>query len=105
MNFDDIPYVFLVGKKGADTGEKDRCPVEDDVISGAETLLLLATSPPDTPTSSSVNYDVRRCQLCNTIKTPLWRRTNHYHTLCNACGLRQKTLMKKYGYGCKTLFN
>lgn len=103
MSFDDIPYVFLAGKKGATSGEKDKCSDEEAVLMGAETLLLIATSTPNTPTCSDLDCDVKRCQLCNTIKTPLWRRTTQYHTLCNACGIRQKNLIKKHSFGCKTL--
>jgi hypothetical protein len=31
------------------------------------------------------------CQLCGVNKTPLWRKNHMYHTLCNACGIREKT--------------
>lgn len=34
------------------------------------------------------------CLMCGTVKTPLWRRTKEYHTLCNACGIREKTKNK-----------
>lgn len=35
------------------------------------------------------------CQLCGIYKTPLWRKTKDYHTLCNACGIREKTRISK----------
>jgi hypothetical protein len=34
---------------------------------------------------------VKQCQICGTTKTPLWRRNQHYSTMCNACGLWMKT--------------
>jgi len=40
------------------------------------------------------NLEIRYCQVCNKSNTPLWRRTKEYHTLCNACGISEKTKNK-----------
>lgn len=42
----------------------------------------------------------KECQICKKIKTPLWRRTEEYHTLCNACGIREKVKNKKRAVSC-----
>lgn len=42
----------------------------------------------------NVEAQMRCCQICGVVKTPLWRRTMDYHTLCNACGIRQRTNKK-----------
>lgn len=95
VHFDEIPYVFLTAKKGND-GEASCVSNEMDdedasVIMCAKNLMNLSSSPPDPL--------MRKCQICSTGKTPLWRRWGGYHTLCNACGLRERThAMKKARY-------
>ena len=62
---------------------------------GAENLMYLCTSPCVHSIVKKNEHSERVCQLCCTTKTPLWRRTNEYHTLCNACGIRVRTAIYK----------
>ena len=85
--FDEIPYVFLAAKKGADEPMAQPEAVAEDtedtsVIMCAKNLVMLSSSTPDPL--------VRKCQVCMTTRTPLWRRWAEYHTLCNACGIRER---------------
>lgn len=83
---------------------------DDDIIySAAENLVYLSTSTtlsnpkPNHLSKSRSALKItatpdRTCQLCSTKTTPLWRRNEKYHTLCNACGIRERTVRVKSNY-------
>lgn len=48
----------------------------------AENLMYLSSSPPQQTMAE------KECQVCQRKKTPMWRRNDQFHTLCNACGIR-----------------
>ncbi len=64
-------------------------PCDTSMYYGAENLLYLSLSPSNVKTTIKA-CEERICQVCNTRNTPLWRRTEEYHTLCNACGIRKR---------------
>ena len=69
---------------------------EESVFYGAESLICLSRNTSfnklvfekkEPKEAKEVNYD-RCCQICFVKSTPLWRRSEEFHTLCNACGIR-----------------
>ncbi|QIG60103.1 Gzf3p [Dishui Lake large algae virus 1] len=72
---------------------------EESVFYGAESLICLSRNTSfnklvfekkehkNNKETKDVNCN-KCCQICLTKSTPLWRRSEEFHTLCNACGIR-----------------
>jgi hypothetical protein len=82
--------------------------INDSIIDCAKILRALSESEPiqnnqnnknNKKDGENVTLVYRCCQLCNKTQTPLWRRTNIYHTLCNACGIRERNNNKSKNNG------
>lgn len=82
----DVRWNYVI----VDQVEHDEECLDDEIltIKAAENLLYLHYYSGITEKPRLI------CQLCNTQKTPLWRKYGEWHTLCNACGIRVRT---KYG--------
>lgn len=66
----------------------DQMDEETSIQLCARYLLYLSSSSRRTCVEETED---RQCQVCLKKKTPLWRRNEQYHTLCNACGIRLRT--------------
>lgn len=83
------------GSVSITSNSNENIDCDDTMYSGAENLIYLSTYLFNLNTEISHLTGDRICLLCGTSKTPLWRRTHEYHTLCNACGIRERNINSK----------
>lgn len=103
LQYNTVKYNSVMIYESSLSDKPSDCSVgdEESVFYGAESLICLSknTSFNQRAVEKKVTDENRCCQLCLVRKTPLWRRTEQYHTLCNACGIRERVHGQRYKNG------